>query len=293
MTFCEKSSLNLVKKHIAQLLYNLSMMDTDIKLIALDIDGTIMDKACRISGRVKKAISKASEKGVYVLLATGRMYSATAYIGRELNLKTPLVVYQGSLVREFYKSDKILLHYSLDTALAYRLIRDARKKDVQINVYLNDKIYVENESPILQEYVDKRTVPFYKADCFENMENFLPTKIIVMDYDSAKVEDLEKEFRGKYAQELNITKSTDYFCEFINKKCSKASGIMFLAEKWGIKNSEIMAIGDHDNDREMLDIAKIGVAMGNSHENLQKIADHVTDTVDNDGAALAIEKFVL
>lgn len=269
------------------------MSNTDIKLVALDVDGTIMDKRFQISSRVKKAIYAASEKGVRVLIATGRMYSATVPIGRKLGIETPLITYQGSLIKEFYKSDKTLLHYDLETELAYRIIQDARQKNLQINIYLDDKLYIENESPILQEYIDRREIPFYKVNSFEERKNFKPTKILVMDSDTAKIERIVGEFKEKFSNELNITKSTDYFCEFINKKCSKADGINFLAKKWGIDQSEIMAIGDHDNDREMLDFAGLGVAMGNSHDNLKEIANYVTDTVNNDGAALAIEKFIL
>ncbi|HSA06332.1 MAG TPA: Cof-type HAD-IIB family hydrolase [Candidatus Gastranaerophilales bacterium] len=269
------------------------MLNKNIKLIALDVDGTIMDKNYRISDRVKKAISAAVEKGIYVLIATGRMYSATVPIAAELALKTPLIVYQGSLIKEFYNSDKTLLHHNIDKEIAYRIINDARQKDVQINVYLDDKLYVENNFPILQEYAIKRNISVYKLNRFEDVEDFFPTKILIMDSDADKTENLAREFKKKYSDELYITKSTDYFCEFVNKKCSKADGISFLAQKWNINQDEIMAIGDHENDIEMIEFAGLGVAMGNSHESVQKRADFITDTVDNDGAALAIEKFAL
>lgn len=269
------------------------MPHTDIKLIALDIDGTIMDKNFRISGKVKEAISQAVKKGVHVLIATGRMYSATVPIGVELGLKTPLIVYQGGLIKEFYRSDRTLLHYPLDVKTTYSVINDARTKDIQINVYFDDELYVEQESPMLQEYASARNISYRRVDRFEDMGNFLPTKILLMDRDVQKTDFVLNEFREKYSDKLYVTKSTDYFCELINKKCSKADAIKFLADKWQIERSEIMAIGDHENDREMLDFAGLGVAMGNSSESLKLAADYVTDTVDNDGAALAIEKFVV
>ncbi len=269
------------------------MQNSEIKLIALDVDGTIMDKSYRISDRVKNTISCAVKKGIKVMIATGRMYSATVPTAVELGLKTPLIVYQGSLIKEFHESDRTLLHHYLNTDISYEVIRDTRKKNVQINAYLDDKLYVETASPILVDYAQRRSIPYHTVDCFENCENFLPTKILAMDPDPEKINRLVGEFKEKYSDRLNITKSTDYFCEFINKKCSKADGIMFLAEKWGIDRAEIMAIGDHDNDREMIDFAGTGVAMGNSHDNLKQAADYVTESVNNDGAALAIEKFAL
>ncbi|OGI01123.1 MAG: hypothetical protein A2Y25_10015 [Candidatus Melainabacteria bacterium GWF2_37_15] len=264
-----------------------------IKLIALDIDGTIMNKNYRISNRIKHAVEKAIKKGVYVLVATGRMYSATVPIGLELGLKTPLVVYQGSMVREFYKSDDILLHHMINSELSYQLVEDLRKENIQINVYCDDKLYTESDSPMLQEYVTRRKIPFQELESFGDIKNFLPTKIMAMDPDITKVDAIKQKLQEKYSDKLNITKSTDYFLEFVDIKCSKAGAILFLAERWGIQQHEIMAVGDQDNDRGMIEIAGFGIAMGNSHNDLKQAADYVTDTVDNDGAALAIEKFVL
>lgn len=269
------------------------MTDKNIKLIALDIDGTIMGKDYRISDRVKQTISRAVEKGIHVLIATGRMYSATVPIGVELDLKTPLIVYQGSLIKEFYKSNRTLLHHHLDTEISLDIVENLRKENVQINVYLDDKLYVESDSLILQKYIARRNITFYMVDGFENIENFLPTKILALDSNPEKINTILARFKEKYSKLINMTKSTDYFCEFINKKCSKADGIMFLAEKLGVNRSQIMAIGDHDNDREMIDLAEVGVAMGNSHDEFKKAADYVTDSVENDGAAIAIEKFAL
>ena len=269
------------------------MQNSNTKLIALDVDGTIMDKDCRISQRVKKAVNQAIEKGVYVLIATGRMYNATVPIALELGLKTPLILCQGSIIREFQNSDKILLNYNVDTDLSCKVIQDLRAENVQINVYIDDKLYIENESPILKDYISRRDIPFYRLNSFEDIDNLLPTKIMGLDPDPLKINKINKKLNEKYSGKLNITKSTDYFCEFVNKKCSKADAVLFLAEKWGINQAEIMAIGDHDNDKEMIEIAGLGVAMGNSHKELKETADYVTDTIDNDGAALAIEKFVL
>ena len=269
------------------------MPDKEIKLIALDVDGTIMDRNFNISGQVKSAIKKAADKGIYVLIATGRMYSATVPVGKFLGLKTPLIVYQGSLVQEFYRSNKILMHHTVPSDISLQIIKDLREYGVQINVYLDDNLYVENKSDILDEYASKRNIPLYKVDNFENIGKFEPTKILGLDYDKDLINKVRNELKEKYKGLINITKSTPNFCEFVNNKCSKANSILFLAEKWGIDRSQVMAIGDQENDREMLDIAKIGVAMGNGDKELQEMADYITDSVDNNGAARAIEKFVL
>jgi len=264
-----------------------------IKLIALDIDGTIMDKTFCISQRVKSAVKNAADNGIYVLLATGRMYSATVPIAEELGLKTPLVTYQGGLVQEFYESNQILMHHTLSYELSRQVVTDLRNYGIQINAYINDMLYAENVSPILDEYAFKRNIPVISVNNFDNLENFEPTKLLALDYDINLIDTVKNELKSKYDGLINICKSTPNFCEFVNNDCSKAKSILFLAQKAGIDRSEIMAIGDQDNDREMLEIAEIAVAMGNAEESLKKIADYVTDSVENDGAAKAIEKFII
>ena len=269
------------------------MSKKEIKLIALDVDGTIMDKNFNISSQVKTAVKKSIEKGIHVLIATGRMYSATVPIAKHLGLKTPLIVYQGSLIQEFYESDRILMHHTVPSDVSLQVIKDLREYGIQINAYLNDKLYIENESAILVEYAAKRNITLYKVDNFDNIDKFEPTKILGMHYDTELIDKVRNELKEKYKNLINITKSTPNFCEFVNNNCSKANSVLFLANKWNIDQSQIMAIGDQENDLEMLKIAEIGIAMGNGDKGLQDMADYVTESVDNNGVAHAIEKFVL
>ena len=97
----------------------------------------------------------------------------------------------------------------------------------------------------------------------------------------------------KIYPELNIVKSTDYYCEFVSPKADKGIAIEFLANKWGIKKEEILAIGDQDNDIQMLQTAGFGVAMGNGSPNIKKVADYIAPTVLEFGFAEAMKKFVL
>jgi Cof subfamily protein (haloacid dehalogenase superfamily) len=263
-----------------------------IKLIALDIDGTIMNKEFNVSDRVRQAISRAINNDVHVVLATGRMYSATVPIASDLGIKTPLICYQGALVREYYNSDKVYIHKVIEPYLSSKIIEELRALDIQINVYLDDELFIEDESNLLKEYSVKRHIIYHKIDSFDKISNLKPTKILALDDNSDKVTDVRDYLRKKYSEHLYITKSTPYYCEIANKEISKGKAVLHLAEKWNIKQDEIMVIGDQDNDREMLEVAGVSIAMGNAADGLKDIADFVTDTVDNDGAAIAIEKFV-
>ncbi len=262
-----------------------------IKLIALDIDGTIMNKDYLISDRVKTTIKKAINNGIKVVLATGRMYSATVPIAHELGIKEPLVIYQGSLIQEYYNTNDILLHHTIEPTIAQNVIKKLREFNCQINVYLDDELFVEDENAVLKEYAVKRHIVYHKISSFDSVLDLKPTKIIAIDDDTTKIDEIRDETQKDFKNSLYITKSTPIYCEFVNNQASKGNALLFLAKKWNIRESEIMAIGDQDNDKEMLDIAQIGVAMGNSPPKLKELADFITDTVDEDGAAKAIENF--
>ena len=269
------------------------MKDFKIKLIALDIDGTIMNSEFKISSRVRKAISQAISSNIYVVLATGRMYSATIPIAKDLGIVTPLITYQGSLVKEFYNSNKTLMNYSIPLKLSKLIIRELRELNVQINVYLEDELYVESENDILTEYAEKRHIIFHKIDSFDEIKDFEPTKILAIEKNPDKTIQIRDYLRNKYSNELNIVRSTPQYCEMVNNKASKGNAVLFLAQMWNINPCEIMAIGDQDNDYDMLKAAGLGIAMGNAPDLLKNTACYVTNNITNDGAAIAIEKFVL
>lgn len=271
-------------------------MNNDIKLIALDIDGTIMDSQFRISDNVKNTIKKAQDRGIYVVIATGRMYSSAAHIAEELGITTPLITYQGSLIKEFNPKSSlqnVILNHHVPSDLAKIILKEIRTLNLQANVYLNDKLFVEYESPTLKEYVEKRFITYTKVKSFDIMTDLNPTKILAIDNDPNKITELRNYLFGKYHDVLNIEKSMPIYCEVVNKDASKGNAILHLAKMWNISQSQIMTIGDHDNDQEMIEIAGLGIAMGNATDKLKNIAKYVTDTVDNDGAAKAIQKFAL
>ena len=91
--------------------------------------------------------------------------------------------------------------------------------------------------------------------------------------------------------DLYVIKSTTYFCEIAGREATKGNAVKFLQDKWGIKKEEILAIGDQDNDIELLKAGGIAVAMGNATDELKAYADYITDTVENDGWVKAVEKF--
>lgn len=262
----------------------------NIKLIALDIDGTIMDENFQISNRVKNAISNASKKGIKVVLATGRIYRATLPIAKSLNLDTPIITYHGGLVKD---AKREYLHNKIDSKTALRLVSELRELDVQLNTFINDELVVEEASPDLIKYAKDRSLDYKLVKSFEHIEDFSPTKITIIHENPEYVYEIRDIFRKKYSDNLYITKSTPIYCEFLNNQVNKANAILYLAKFMGINQSEILVAGDQDNDKEMLEVAGFSVAMGNAVPAVKSVADYIADTVDNDGIAKVIEEFVL
>lgn len=260
-----------------------------IKMVATDIDGTILKWSFEFSPEVKKCIKELDESGIKLVLVTGRMHSSTTPVARELGLHTPIVSYQGGLIKD--ESGKTLYQKDLRPDYAKKIIKWARKNNVHLNLYLDDKLYVEHDNEIVKEYTDGRFID-YTVCSFDDLNIENVNKLLAIDLKDADkvtgwVEELSREFPDLY-----IVKSTPFFCEIGSKDAKKSSGVKFLADMWKIKQEEILTIGDQNNDIELLKAGGIKVAMGNATEELKSYADYITDTVENDGFVKAIEKFV-
>ena len=260
-----------------------------IKLVVTDIDGTIYSPQCGITNAVKECIQNLVNNGIYVAIATGRSFSSTKNVADEIGVKCPLICYQGGLINT-YDGELIDVKY-LDEAPAREIVKELRKRNIHMNVYIEDVLFVENDNDIIKEYVGDKNVHYFKTESFDTLDFKKLNKILVIDHNTQLIEDLIKELQVKYPQ-LYIVKSQPIFCEIANKQATKGNAIKFLANKLGFTEKEVLAIGDQNNDIEMVVTAGVGVAMGNGTPEIKAKADYITDTVLNDGFVKAIDKFV-
>ncbi len=259
-----------------------------IKLIATDIDGTILKHNFEFNQEVKDCIKKLTNDGIKVVLVTGRMHSAADYIAEELGLQTPIVSYQGGLIKH---ENKILYEKNLDPKYAKEIIKWAKKNKVHLNLYMNDRLYVEKDDAIIRRYTGERLAGF-KVKSFEELELCRINKLLAIDFEDEKKVTGWQDYLATEYEDLHIVKSTPYFCEICHQHAKKSDAVNFLKEHWGLKREEIMTIGDQNNDLELLSAGGIKVAMGNATEELKEVADYVTDTVCNNGFVKAVEKFI-
>ena len=265
------------------------------KLIALDMDGTLLNSSKEISERTKLAIKEARKKGVYVVLASGRPLEGLLKSLNELDLTTEndyVLSYNGCLVQNV-KTREVISDLTLRGADLNDLYSLSKKVGVNIHSFSKDRglitpkhsKYTQVEADIND--IDINIVPH---------DNIDPDEIIVkvMMIDEPEILDegmskLPKELWEKYS----VAKSTPYFLEFFNKESNKGLALDRLAKHLGIKKEEIITMGDAMNDFPMIEYAGMGIAMGNAVPEIKEIANYITDTNDNDGVAKAIEKFVL
>lgn len=262
-----------------------------IKMIVTDIDGTIVNADSQISPAVRETIKSLTEKGVKIILATGRMFRATYPVLEDLGLDTPIISYQGGLVKEYHGEQKVLYAKYTDKTLAHEVIDYFRTKNVHINVYVNDVLYVENDDEYIKKYIENRNIVYTVVDDLKKVEMNGLHKVLGIDKNPKKIIEVTAELKEKYKEKLYIIRSTPYFCEVSNPQASKAAALCFLRDYWSLKPEEVLAIGDQDNDIDMIEAAGIGVAMGNGTENLKASADFITKHIDEDGFSYAMEKY--
>lgn len=261
-----------------------------IKLVATDIDGTILPKNGEFSHRVISCINELQERGIKVVIVTGRMHQGAKRISDRLGLKTPIVSYNGGLVKTC--EGEILYEENVPPEYVKQIIEWGRKNNVHLNLYADDKLYSEKDNEEIRKYSRFQRLGYTVKD-FSTIPYDRVHKLLAIDYNDAnRVSGWVKTMREKFP-ELYIIKSTPYFCEFSTKYATKACAVKCLQKYWNLKDDEILCIGDQDNDIELLKAGGIKVAMGNATEALISCADYITDTVDNDGFVKAMEEFVL
>lgn len=261
-----------------------------IRLLACDVDGTLLGKDLQISLRVQQAIARARDAGVHVVLATGRMPAATRSYVDLLQLHGPQIYYNGALVAT--PDGASLFHLPIDLDVARAVIKRARAEQLHLNAYVGDTIYVDRLTPEA-EFTRQlnRVDPVPVGDLLSFLVE-APTKLVIVRL--PRVEDgLISRLAAALDGPVSISSSVPQYCEIINSAVDKGRALRALAEHLGLRIDEVAAIGDGDNDATLLKAAGVAFAMGNATPGLKSLADVVVESVDDDGVAEAIDRYIL
>lgn len=261
------------------------------KLIAIDLDDTLLDENRRISPGTKAALEQAAACGAIITLATGRMYASAAAVARELGLGVPLITYQGSLIKHAANGD-VLCERHVPPGAAERIFAHCRQEGLHLQAYVDDRLYVAEDNDKVRAYSDNSGIPYVVAPDFAAVIRRPQTKLLIID-EPARLDRLWTHFARQFGGDVQITKSKPHYLEFTHPEGTKGHALRFLAAHFGIGMADTMAIGDSWNDRDMLEAAGFGVAMGNAVPALKQIADYVAPANDAEGVRHVIERFVL
>lgn len=265
------------------------------KLIALDMDGTLLTSDKTISDKTRKAIKAAEKQGVKVVLASGRPLNGLTRYLEELDLfkgDDYVLSYNGGLVQNT-KTEEIVSKVVIKGSDLKNIYEVSQKLDINIHGFSAEEgLITPKNSKYTQYEADMNGIDIKIKDfnLVEDDEDIIKVMMI----DEAEILDpaIEKLPKNLY-EKYSIFKSAPYFLEFTNKEVDKGLGLKKLAEYLGIKKEEIIACGDAGNDLSMVRYAGLGVAMGNATEEVKEAANYITKSNDEDGIAEVIEKFIL
>ena len=263
------------------------------KLLVSDLDGTLVDHDSIISPRVKDAVQRAMDKGVRVTLATGRIFQVTLPFAEELNPNAPLICCNGGLIIDF-RTREVVYQETIPLPLVREAVRFAEEKGLRLGIYFDDhRTSLEKPDPEGGFYLYLSGVQMHIVDdplAFLNRE---PLKFLIITDDEKESELIIPQLQERLGNRMRVFRSTPVLVEAALPGQSKARGLARLAAHLGIKREETMAIGDNDNDAEMLAWAGLSVAMGNATPKTKAAADYIAPSISEDGAAEAIERFIL
>lgn len=269
-------------------------------MLAIDLDGTLLDSNKEISQENRKYIKCAVEKGLKVLICSGRIYAGAKVFAEQLALEGPLIVCNGAEIRDV-KTDEVYYSSMLSKEDCLKVVDLLHNEGIYFHTYIDDVMYAEKLDYAALYYmikskdlrsdfrIDVKVVESVRDVVVKSSEN--PSKIVVM---SSKLEDLNRV--RKFVEKVDtievVSSNYDNF-EVLNRGVSKGKALEIISRMFSVKREEIIAIGDNENDCSMLEYAGFSVAMGNAEERVKNICNFVTLSNDEDGVAQVIKKFVL
>jgi len=261
------------------------------KLMAVDIDGTLLNSRNELTWKTKFAIRQAVERGLIFTICTGRSIQGVQPIIKELGIDLPFITYNGAMI-VMGKSREILYEKKLSPEDSIAIIDLGLKFDTTVVAWVDNKLFVNKLNERAESYSKLNNTPAVQfTDPREIIEDGA-TKILW--YDTAEnINRFEKEMEEYLGDTVNFHTSQPVFLEFVNKEATKANAMEALGRYFNVTREEMIAVGDGYNDISMLCYAGLGVAMGNAPEEVKKIAGYVTCSNDNDGVAHVIYKYYL
>lgn len=266
------------------------------KLIAIDIDGTLLNDKHEVTPEVREAIEEAKKKGVKIVLCSGRAIGGVRRYIKKLGLNGEddfVAAFNGGIVQRT-SNEEVVVKRTMSFEDIKKLYELSRDFGVAMNVFDESKMYTLNKEinkyTVLDAYLLQIDLAYRTLE--ELPEDMTFIKVVFVEETEPlgrAIDSIPREFWDTYA----MVKSAPFYFEFLHPEASKGNAVRKIAEMLGIKREEVMCIGDSGNDLSMIQYAGLGVAMENAMDVLKEHADYITLSNNESGVAHAIRKFVL
>jgi len=266
------------------------------KLLAIDMDGTLLKDDKTISKRCKDSLKKADELGVKVVLTTGRPIQGIKGYLEELELTKEgdyVIAINGALISSASDYSVISSSATLtgkDVKYIYNKIRDL---NTYVHVFTSKDDLVNERSKFSDDEEKRIGLKVKVVDFLKDVKDGDEILKVVLEEEKHILDEITDKVPRELFEEYNVIRSVDFMLEFMKKGCNKATGLDILAQHLGINKDEIIAVGDAENDIEMIEYAGLGIAMGNAKNEIKALANFVTKSNEEDGLAYIIDKFIL
>ncbi len=263
---------------------------TGYRVVALDIDGTIVGPDLLLSPRLRSAVAATQAAGATVLIATGRILGSALGFARDLKTNGPLVCCQGAVTAD-PSTGEVTRHARMDPNMAREALEMLKGASGQVIMLLNDQFYVEEPSEWSDGYAVRMKQPLHVVDSMEDVSDEGPTLLLAVDEPEAtgvRAERLARHFGDRAL----VTHSLPHFCEVASPDAGKLKALTAVLDGLGVTPEQVVAFGDGVGDAEMLGWAGLGIAVGDAHPDARTSADTLIPGPDADGVAQALEELL-
>ena len=265
------------------------------KLIAVDLDGTLVRSDQSISQRTIDALIRVQEMGVKVVIASGRPTYGTAHVADTLRLGNfggYVMSYNGGEIYDWGMKSRLYAHTMNKNIIPYLYIY-AKEHGLPIMTYIGKEVISEvKENDYIRYSMMRNRMTIRQVDDFVATAQGAGIVKCIIVGDPAVLPALETELQDTLKEKAGVFRSEPFFLEIVPKDINKAKGLQMLLNKTGVKRKEVIAFGDGYNDLSMIEFAGMSVAMGNGIEEIKNAADFVTRSNNDDGIVYALEKLI-
>jgi Cof subfamily protein (haloacid dehalogenase superfamily) len=259
------------------------------KLLALDVDGTLVDSSLDITPANLAALKRALTGGIKVVLATGRMFRSAMRYVEEIGTPYPVICYQGAVIRQ--PDGTLVREWALSPAAARTAVTVSRELDLHVNLYQDDNFYVEKLGWGAERYASVAQVEPRVVDDLMTIAAGGSTKVVFVDRHE-RLRELEDRVRAAFQPASRTTFSMPEFLEVVDAEVSKAAALRHVCEMYGIEAHEVVAAGDAQNDRELFAYSGLAVAPRSALDEVREAADVLVAPPGEDGIAELVDRFL-